>query len=321
MYTLNKKSPMSLSLQSLVTIKFAYCLCLILCMACNSEQQLGDRSFVPDIEKPTFDIGKGPVVKIDEAHHNFHTMDGRYFAFAEVLRHDGYRVEPNTSEFNLDSLRTCSILVISNALNERNIEDWSLPTPGAFSDEEIEIVRKWVEDGGALFLIADHMPFAGAAEKLAAAFGFEFSNSFAFDTLKQGRDIFRRSDGSLRAHKITDGNEPSGRVDSVVTFTGQAFKSNRDHQPIIVFDSNYVVYLPETAWEFDINTEILPAAGWMQAAAATYGKGRVFVSGEAAMFSSQVVSGGPSVGLTSPEAAQNLRYLRNIMCWLGGCFD
>ncbi|UCC81268.1 MAG: DUF4350 domain-containing protein [Candidatus Zixiibacteriota bacterium] len=304
-----------------IQIKFAYCLYLALCLACNSQQQLGDSSFVPNIETPTFEIGKGPVVKIDEAHHNFHTMDGRYLAFAEVLRHDGYRVEANTSEFNLDSLRACSILVISNALNERNIEDWSLPTPSAFTDEEIEVVRKWVEDGGALFLIADHMPFPGAAQKLAAAFGFEFSNGFAFDTLKQGRDIFRRSDGSLRAHKITDGKDPSGRVDSVASFTGQAFKANRDHQPVIVFDSNYVVYLPEIAWEFDEKTEILPIAGWMQAAATRYGEGRVFVSGEAAMFSSQVAGGGSSFGLTSPEAAQNLLFLRNIMCWLSGCFD
>ncbi|UCC99669.1 MAG: hypothetical protein JSW66_07240, partial [Phycisphaerales bacterium] len=201
-------------------IKFACCLCLVLCLSCNSEQQLGDTSFVPHIEKPTFDIGRGPVVKIDEAHHNFHTMNGRYFAFAEVLRRDGYQVEPNTSEFNLDSLRSCSILVIANALNIRNTEDWSLPTPSAFTDDEIEIVRQWIENGGALFLIADHMPFPGAAEKLAAAFGFEFSNGFALDTLKEGPDVFRRSDGSLRAHEITDGKEPSGRVDSVVTFTG-----------------------------------------------------------------------------------------------------
>ena len=302
-------------------IKFAYCLCMVLCVACSSAQQLGDTSFVPHIEKPTFDIGKGPVVKIDEAHHNFHTMNGRYCAFAEVLRHDGYRVKANTSEFNFDSLRACSILVISNALNERNTEDWSLPTPSAFTDEEIEIVRRWVEDGGALFLIADHMPFPGAAEKLAAVFGFEFSNGFAFDTLKEGRDIFRRSDGSLRAHKITDGMEPSGRIDSVATFTGQAFGANREHEAIIVFDSSYVVLLPEIAWEFDEKTETLPIAGWMQAATTKYGKGRVFVSGEAAMFSCQIGSGGSGFGLTSPEAAQNLRYLRNIMSWLSGSID
>jgi hypothetical protein len=305
-------------MRRMIQITFACCLYLVFLVADSSSQQLGDTSFVPQIKKPHFEIGKGPVVKIDEAHHNFHTMNGRYFAFAEVLRHDGYRVEPNTSQFTPESLRACSILVISNALNERNIEDWSLPTPSAFTDEEIEIVRQWVEGGGALFLIADHMPFGGAAAGLAAAFGFEFSNGFAMDTLKEGRDIFRRSDGSLRAHEITDGQGPSGRIDSVATFTGQAFKANRDHEPILVFDSNYVALLPTVAWEFDSTTEILPIGGWMQAAAMSYGKGRVFVSGEAAMFTSQTVPGGISVGLTSPEAAENLQFLRNIMSWLSG---
>jgi hypothetical protein len=301
--------------------KLAFCFFVLFIAACSSAQQLGDTSYVPQIEKPTFEIGKGPVVKIDEAHHNFHTMNGRYFAFAEVLRHDGYRVEPNTSEFNLDTLSACSIVVISNALNERNIDHWSLPTPSAFTDEEIEIVRKWVEDGGALFLIADHMPFPGAAEKLAAVFGFEFSNGFALSTLKRGTDVFRRSDGSLRTHAITDGKEPAGRIDSVATFTGQAFNANRDHEPIIVFDSNYILLMFEAAWDFDQKVDTLHIAGWMQAATTKYGKGRVFVSGEAAMFSSQVVSGRSSAGLTSPEAAQNLRFLRNIMYWLSGCFD
>jgi len=292
------------------------CLCMVLCFACSFSQQLGDRSFTPNIDKSVFEIGKGPVVKIDEAHHNFHTMDGRYFAFAEVLRHDGYRVRPNTSEFNLDSLQTCTILVISNALNERNTEEWSLPTPSAFTDEEVEIVRLWIENGGALFLIADHMPFPGAAEKLAAVFGFELKNGFAFNTAKRGPDIFRRSDGSLGAHEITDGNEPSERIDSVVTFTGQAFKVNRGHEPIIVLDSNFIVLMPEVAWEFEDKVDTLSAAGWMQAATVEYGKGRIFVSGEAAMFSNQITSEGAGVGLTSPEAKQNQRYLRNIMKWL-----
>jgi len=220
----------------------AYCLCLVLCVSCQSAQQLGDTSYVPHIDKPTFDIGKGPVVAIDEAHHNFHTMDGRYFAFAEVLRHDGYRVESNTSRFTFDVLQPFNILVIANALNERNIEDWSLPTPSAFADDEVETVRQWVEQGGSLFLIADHMPFPGAAEKLAAAFGFEFQNGFALDTLKEGPAVFRRADGSLRAHEITDGEEPSERIDSVATFTGQAFQVTGDHTPVLVFDSAYTLY-------------------------------------------------------------------------------
>ena len=112
-------------------IQFALVSCILLSATWISAQQLGDTAFAPNIQSPTFELGKGLLVKIDEAHHNFHTMSGRYNAFAKVLQHDGYRVEPNTSLFNLDSLQGCDILVISNALNERNIEDWSLPTPSA----------------------------------------------------------------------------------------------------------------------------------------------------------------------------------------------
>ena len=303
-----------------MNIKLIFFLIVLLSAACCSAQQLGDTSYVPHIEKPTFDIGKGPLVKIDEAHHNFHTMNGRYNAFAKALRHDGYRVEANTSEFNIDSLDICDILVISNALHEKSTDDW-LSTPSAFTEAEIEAVRKWVEGGGALFLIADHMPFPGAAAELAAVFGFEFNNGFAFSATSEGPDIFRRSEGSLRTHEITNGKEPEGRIDSVVTFTGQAFKANRDHEPIIVFDSSFVGLLPAAPWEFDQDVDTLHIAGWMQAAATRYGKGRVFVSGEAAMFTAQMRSEGSSVGLTTPEAEQNLRYLRNIMCWLSGYFD
>jgi hypothetical protein len=40
-------------------------------------------------------------------------------------------------------------------------------------------VRRFVERGGALLLIADHMPMAGAASDLGLAFGVHFENGFA----------------------------------------------------------------------------------------------------------------------------------------------
>ena len=75
------------------------------------------------------------------------------------------------------------ILVIANALNERNVDNWSLPTLSAFSQEEIKIIEKWVYNGGRLFLIADHMPWPGAAADLATVFGFKFYNCFNVDVV------------------------------------------------------------------------------------------------------------------------------------------
>ncbi len=55
-------------------------------------QQVPDTAFKPPIAKPAYAAGKGPRVVIDGGHHNFHTVDGRYAPFANLLRRDGYRL-------------------------------------------------------------------------------------------------------------------------------------------------------------------------------------------------------------------------------------
>jgi hypothetical protein len=50
------------------------------------------------------------------------------------------------------SLRDVNILVIANALAERNAEgDWTLPTPPAFTEAEAKALREWVEAGASLW--------------------------------------------------------------------------------------------------------------------------------------------------------------------------
>jgi hypothetical protein len=44
--------------------------------------------------------------------------------------------------------------------------------------EEMKLIKKWVKKGGSLFLIADHMPMAGAASELASVFGFGVAAMF-----------------------------------------------------------------------------------------------------------------------------------------------
>lgn len=80
-------------------------------------QQAADTTFIPAKKIMTFHEANKPIVLIDEAHNNFHTMSGRYQAFAKVLESDGFIVKPNISLFNFDSLKNVTILVISNALN------------------------------------------------------------------------------------------------------------------------------------------------------------------------------------------------------------
>jgi hypothetical protein len=44
------------------------------------------------------------VVQIDEAHFNFHTLEGRYAPFAKLLRRDGYVVQSLAEAATADSL-------------------------------------------------------------------------------------------------------------------------------------------------------------------------------------------------------------------------
>lgn len=249
-------------------------------------QQVPDSSFTYPIAKPRYAQGTGPIVCIDAAHQNFHTPDNRFYAFARLLQADGYQVKAFTDNFTPQSLSQCQILVISNPLNSVNAGgNWRLPTPSAFTAEEIQAVKTWVSHGGKLFLIADHMPFAGAAADLGKAFGFEFLNSFAMDNRQRSVERFYKNK-TLQVHPITSG------IDTVVTFTGSAFKIPATAKPVLRLDHTYTVLMPQVAWQFEEDTPFVPGTGLCQLAALDFGKGRVFVSGEAAMFTAQL--GGPN---------------------------
>lgn len=233
-------------------------------------QQISDTTYNPIIQNPEYKLGKGPVVFIDEGHHNFHTKNGRYKAFSNLLERDGYNLKEYNGIFKKNELEKGKILVISNALNEINLGDWSLPNPSAFTKSEIEVLRQWVFKGGSLFLIADHMPMAGAAEDLAKAFGFEFTNGFVFDTVSKGPAFFNLNEKTLTESVITKGRDSAESVEQIVTFTGQAFKIPDDATPILIFNKNYVNMLPDTAWVFNDDTTKLNVEGWSQVAYKEY---------------------------------------------------
>jgi uncharacterized protein (DUF2249 family) len=288
-------------------------LVLLVCLTGSSAraQQVPDTLFQPLIQKPAYAVDRGPVVLVDESHHNFHTADNRFKPFSNLLRRDGYRVKGGSSPFSAQSLKEVGILVISNALHERNIQDWSLPNPSAFTDDEIKAVEAWVKAGGSLFLIADHMPFPGCNEKLAAAFGFKFYNGFAFDTTKQGGpDLFSVTNKRLALNGITM------NLDSIYSFTGQAFDIPPSATALLTLDENFKIWSPRVAWRFEQETTKMSGNKKSQIAMLEYGKGRVVVSGEAAMFTAQLAGGANKMGFNHPIAKHNPEFLLRLVHWL-----
>lgn len=287
-----------------------------------SAQQVADTAYHPLIADKAYLRESGPAVCIDEGHNNFHTKDGRYRVFANVLEDDGYVVNSHSGGFTPESLADCEILVISNAMHESTLGNWILPTASAFTGDEIETVEAWVRTGGSLFLIADHMPMAGAAADLAAAFGFHFTNGFAMDTLNTGPILFRKEDGTLADNLLTRGRTEDESVDAIASFTGQAFQHPEGATPILLLPSQAVNLLPDTAWVFHDDTRMEAAGGWSQGAYREYGEGRIVFFGEAAMFSAQLA--GPQkykAGMNAEIASQNYKLLLNIIHWLDGILN
>lgn len=279
-------------------------------------QQVADTAYNPIIGHPAYPSGEGPVLAIDEGHHNFHTKDGRYLPFARLVERDGYTVMAHKGKFTAESLANIHILVISNALNEASLGAWYNPTLSAFTPKEIAVVQNWVREGGRLFLIADHMPMGGAAIDLAAAFEFEFTNGFAVSSTGKGTTRFTRANQTLTDNELT--NRASGfTVDSIVSFTGQAFQYPESAEPILVFDEGSTNYLPDTAWQFTETTPAFPIDQWAQGAYRNYGDGKVVVFGEAAMFSAQLAGEQQfKAGMNSDLAPNNYKLLLNIIRWL-----
>ena len=306
--------------------KHACCIALMMLMLqslfavhTSMAQQQGDIHFNPSVEKPAFEKNAGPVVLIDEAHQNFHTSTERYATFAQLLRSDGYVVKGITSSFTEESLQDADVLVIANALSAENVGNWRLPTPSAFTEAEIDALDTWVQNGGALYLIADHMPFPGATEALAERFGFLLSNGFALNADNTGLIKFSQSDGTLQNHPIINGRDASESVEYLTSFTGQAFRTHPENkvEPLLVMPHNTVLLLPIRAWDFSEETPKISASGMLQGAVLKYGEGRVAMFGEAAMFTAQVAGDNP-MGMNHPDAPHNAQFVLNVMHWLSG---
>lgn len=281
-------------------------------------QQSPDLEFKPPIVKPAYEIGKSPRVVVDGAHNNFHTVEGRYKPFAEFLKRDGYRVEGTENPFSAEVLKGVEVLVIANALSDRNKADWSLPTPSAFMSQEIEAVTKWVQEGGSLLLIVDHMPMPGCMGDLAKAFGFEFSNGYAkAGHWKEGKPQTFEATTGLVDCTITRGRGEDERVTVVQTFGGSAFKAPKEAKCLLVFGKGSISSETTKAPGITPDAKKVEIDGWSQGAIVERGKGRVAVFGEAAMFSAQVA--GPQkrpMGMNAPSAKQNPQLLLNVMHWL-----
>jgi hypothetical protein len=278
-------------------------------------QQQADTTFDARVTHPAYPSAH-PKVLLDEAHNNFHTASGRYKPFADLVGNDGYTVTPNKEKFRKETLQGFDILVIANALGAADMDSPDADKP-AFTEEECDVVREWVREGGALLLVADHAPAGGAAANLGTRFGVDMSKAYVGDPTNFEHVMFdvswirySRENKNLGEHPITRGRDQSELINSVLSFTGQSLKGPKESTALLkLSDAAFDVYdagNPQKA-------KTVSAAGRTQALAMPFGKGRVVVFGEAAMLSAQ----NTNFGMNYP-GIDNRQLVLNVMHWLSG---
>ncbi len=308
-------------------MKKAICLYLIslLFNANNLQgQQVIDSLFAYNLKTPVYPFNKGPIVLIDEFHNNDMSLNNRMLPFIKVLIDDGYRVKPLKDAISRWSLDKAKLLVIIGALNKTNVNNWKLPTPDAISDVEVNELLQWIDNGGSLLLVADHMPFPGAIKNLSTKLGVDWYNGFVIDSINWGMSIFSKKDGTLRHHPLLNGRSLNEKVNSVATYYGSGFKL-KDSSITGLFSFNnkdIVSYQTKEAWKMDTSTSVLESDELFQAAVMNKGRGKVALIGEASLFSAQLVGKDKNpVGVNFKNENQNLQFVLNLFHWLSGFLD
>jgi hypothetical protein len=241
---------------------------------------------------PAFNDVARPVIVFAEGHNNFGDNRDSFSAEMEqFLASEGFDLKQHMGAITREALKGVSILHTDNALAPENQDNWTLPTPSAFTHEEISIIYDWVHDGGSLLMVIEHMPFGGSYEDLAKAFNVETSNGFAVDERllngyseeiisNAGWFVFRQDNGTLGDHPILTGRQPHERIEFVAADVGSAFRLAEHAVSLMTFGSNAISLEPSVSWRFDSTTPRRSVSGWSQAGVMKVGKGRLAVLGD-----------------------------------------
>lgn len=318
----------------------ALCLAALPLGPAIAQTQEADPNFDASVAHPAYPE-RGPVVAIDAAHRNFHTANGRYAPFAQLLRNDGYRIVSSDQPFTAEALAGTRVLVIANALGP----DPQAPRGDAFTDAECDAVGAWVRGGGSLLLVADHAPFGSAAQRLAARFSVTMGEGWVFQGGAQPNSVttqitYSRENGRLGDHPILRGRSPDEAIGSVRAFTGQSLRldsaamASPDGVPLMTLgpdaheapDQNALNAGAQAIASGADPSSVAPSvAGRLQGLAMSFGAGRVVILAEAGMLTAQVATL-PNVpeplrfGM-NVSGTDNRQFVLNVLHWLSGALN
>jgi S1-C subfamily serine protease len=305
-------------MKRLATAGFTALGLVVISLAAALGQQVRDANFDTKVARPAY-TDRHPAVLFDEAHNNYHKVSGRYRPFGDLITSDGYSVSPNTERFTASVLKPYEVLIIANPMAEPGASPDDLAKP-AFTAAECDVVRDWVEDGGALLLITDTSPWADSAEVLVQRFAVDSGKLTTYDKANSDRTgasrlLFSRENGLLADHPAIEGRDGSERISRVVSFAGQSLKGPTACVPLLKLSDQAVDRKVDKKGN-SADGQGRSAAGRCTGLALVLGKGRVVILGEAGMLTAQVA--GPQrdpMGMNLP-GTDNRQFALNLMHWL-----
>jgi hypothetical protein len=273
--------------------------------------QTFDPDYDPEIAEPTYGGTEHPVVGVDSTHANYHTINPpvqRYRGFKLLAEADGYVVQDFNTAFTsaCTPSTTCAFKTALSQLDTLVIANAQAPV----TIQEALLIANWVAfEGGKLILIADHR-FNGTApdfpvmtQPLAQLLGIDWKNS----NIQQ--ITFTKANGEIAEHPTTQGFDTPEDIPEVTTFTGSVF------DVFSVVPASPILYVPNGLTWTDDDQVAHSADGLLQGLTIEFGAGRVYASGEAAMFTAQQF-GTTKFGMQ--VTPYNEQFLLNVLHWLDG---
>ena len=235
-----------------------------------------------EVEDPTFQINDGPLIMFDSTHKNFFIQSHLIKPLVDLLINDGYRVSFLDKEFSKSSLSQASVLVVITALPFDFATENSAEDKNTFSENELNELQNWVNNGGSLLVFSEHAPFDQAINPLLRKFDIESSIGTTVDTInyesKYGPGMIKFENKNLNTnHPIVTGKY---KVKKLVSFGGSALLGSKYEN---------ILKLDESSFNVKHSTGIGPEGkGNSQGLAGMYGSGKIAAFGDSNGFTAMV---------------------------------
>ena len=234
------------------------------------------------VENPSFKFNEGPLVIIDAAHKNFFVQSHLIKPLVDIVLNDGYRVSFIDKKFTKENLNQAKILIIITALPFDFATQSSAAGMETYTENELNEVQAWVNNGGSLLVFSEHAPFDQAINPLLKKFEIESSVGVTIDTLNYDKSynyrmIVFKGDNLNNSHPLVNGKY---EVKKLVSFGGSALSGEK-------YDN--ILKLGNSSLNVKHQTGNGPLGrGNSQGLAGFYGKGKIVAFGDSNGFTAMI---------------------------------